>query len=292
MKKTCKHIFNENIHIWINTHNMNLEKLVYKNTDIIHYDENSEKNGETYALPILYPTPNRIKNNEFVFEDKTVPSIMHGLAVTNKFDVTIKDNYIEGILDFNKDKPYFKNFPYVSKLIVKIEIIDNSVKYTYSVINNDDCNLPYSLALHPFFKTYDDTKYKVNATEVMEMNKSKLPTGKCLSIKNTKYDITNFIKPSDTDLDDVFCTNQKLQSTVIHPSHNINLDILVSDEFKKCVVYTPNFGDWFCIEPQTSSTNCHNLHNEFFVKEANLQIVPPKNKKTGTVEFKFSEINK
>lgn len=66
---------NDCLSVWLAPeHGFNVERIVYQNTDLIECDAERAQKGCTYAIPILYPTPNRVRNNQFCFEGRNIKS--------------------------------------------------------------------------------------------------------------------------------------------------------------------------------------------------------------------------
>ncbi len=274
---------------------MTVERIIYNGLDLIDCDEKRLQSGATYAVPILFPTPNRVKGGQFMFEGKTTNAIMHGNVRNAAFKLehfaqTQEQCVAIAGVEITKESQLYSTFNYECKLTVKITVKENEITWDYTVLNGACTNLPFSFALHPFWKKYKGTKYRVNAKSVMEMDGEKIPSGNCDLIAGTDFDVSNWRTPEEKEFDDVFCTNDNLMAQIQHENDDLAINICTSDEFKKCVVYTPSGRDWFCIEPQTSSTDCHNLHANGFKDEANLQIVPPLSAATGKVSFKFAQV--
>ncbi len=288
---------NETTKIIIDTADgMNVISITYQKNEYIVNDLERKDRGVTYAVPILYPTPNRILNNVFTFEGKDVASKMHGLVrkcpfemgdIINKADCTS----VTGRLSFAPQTELYKGFPYDSTLIVTINVFDNAVEWKYTVENNGSVNLPYSFALHPFFVKTNRTKIKASVNAVMEMNQDCYPSGYLLPPKVQGVNINEITNVEHIHYDHVFCVDDNMRSAeIFYPSFGTMLTLATSEEFGRLVVYTPEHKDFFCVENQTSSTDCHNLHTKGFVEEANLQIVPPNETKSGFIRFNFSEL--
>ena len=145
----------------------------------------------------------------------------------------------------------------------------------------------YSFALHPFFLQRGETRIRTSAGNVMQMTQDKLPTGEIVAVKGTKKDLSQWISPQKIQLDDVFCAEQNPKASIFYCDDKIRVDLNTSDEFKRLVVYTPPNKSWFCLENQTSSTDCHNLHEKGFREAAHLQTVLPHSEKAGFIQFDF-----
>ncbi len=270
---------------------MNTEQITYNGTDIIKLDEMRRTQLQTYSVPILFPTPNRVENGHFSFEGKFSNAKFHGIVKDAEFKIlNLTRNSVLAKFEILRGEKAYENFNYECIFLIEIKLSENKISWTYTVENISKNQLPFSFAIHPFFKKYDGTSFKVDTDYVMEMNDEKLPTGNCIYTNNTPYDINFLNTPGRIQLDHVYCTNGNKQAEINHPKHNFKFEIISGDSFKKCVVYTQKNCDWFCIEPQTSSTNCHNLHSKGFTNAANLQIVLPFSKKSDTTEFVFSKL--
>lgn len=287
-KKEVVLLQNESFLVWVAPdRGMNVEKIEYKSIDLIECDLVRANQGATYAVPILYPTPNRVENECFSFENQTVYAKMHGVAKNFAFEVVEKETArLTGVLRFEKESEAYSAFPFVSELWVTVELLEDSVRWTYVVKNKDEKTLPYGFALHPFFKKNGETKYQVFAHSVMEMNAEKLPNGICSALDG-QYCVNRLRNTEAAILDDVFCVRNSPMARFFYENQDWQAVFYTSDEFQKCVVFTPPQVGWFCIEPQTSSTNCHNLHAAGFEAQANLQLVAPHSEKSGWVQLKI-----
>ncbi len=279
---------NDKLSVWVApSRGMNVERICYEGIELIDCDPLRAEQGATYAVPVLYPTPNRVEKGSFEFEGEQVQAQMHGVAYRSSFALvqsTTQQEEVTGQLSFEPGNPLYRQFPYASKLYVTVRLLDNGIRWEYTVKNLDAKPLGYGFALHPFFKKYPQTQYRVFAQSVMEMTGEKLPTGQTLPLQG-KYAVEEEREVDAAALDDVFCVKTNPMASFFYPQFSLRGTIRTSNEFAKCVVFTPQGKPWFCIEPQTSATNCHNLHQKGWVQQANLQIVPPHSEQSGWVEL-------
>lgn len=281
--------------VWINPkRGMTIEKLTYCNVDLIDYDEKRDKNGATYGIPILYPTPNRVDQNKFRFENREVVGVMHGVVRHKEFTMvetfqSEQESFVTAKLSFQAGTCNYEQFPYLSEFMITIQITSDSIMWKWEIINQDQISLPYSLALHPFWKKYEHTNYVVYADQFMKMDENKLPLGTYQKVEATDFDLKKLQATERIALDHVYETTSNHQATICHPNFGIQMQVYVGDSVKYCVVYTPSEKDWFCIEPQTSSTNCHNLYQLGYCKESNLQIVKSGERQGDFIKFVFSK---
>ena len=67
-----------------------------------------------------------------------------------------------------------------------------------------------------------------------------------------------------------------------------SMDIECSEAFNHAVVFTSPEKEFFCIEPQTCSTDAFNMAEKGFAKEAHLLTLEPGNKHMHRISFRLS----
>lgn len=271
---------------------MNIYDIVYDDISIIKWYEERFNQKLTYGVPILYPTPNRVKNDKIYFDGCFYEARMHGLVKNKKFivkekTITADSCELDAYIEWNKtESEEFEMFPFESRLEIHIALYENKIIYTYKVINNGNKQLPYGFGIHPFFnKISETTSIFLPQGSVMEMNENKFPTGRKAEDSNSYYNLKHKRKIKELDLDHVYmdCIDN-LKAIINYEEFQIN--IKATKDFNYVVVYTPS-NDFFCIENQTCATNAHNLYREGYEKESGLTIVEPGQMKSGSIQFEF-----
>ena len=271
---------------------MNMHAIVFDGYPVVEIQEERRREGKLYAVPILYPTPNRVQREEWTLGDQTCPAVMHGIARYMEFQLEKLEETedicrIVAVCEWNETQKYFSFFPYISQLRVTIENDGLQVRFLYEVTDQDNKVLPYGLALHPFFSSDGTEKIRVFAEEIMEMTEDKFPTGKLLPVSGTKYDLRYGRKVDELDLDHVYMGMEKNPKAEIQFSH-CKVTLYASQDFDHLVVFTPD-APYFCLENQTCSTDAHNMYQKGFCKESGLiQILPGESQK-GWVAFQFKK---
>lgn len=281
---------------WIDSENgFNVSRIVRSGRDLILCDPARRTEGRTYAVPILYPTPNRVRGDRFAFAGANYPGRMHGIAFIRPFSVTRRfvgdgSASLTGVLDFPAGSREYERFPWDSVLSVTVEVSPGVVRWSYSVRNRDRRPLPYGFALHPFFIRHGRTLVRLSASRVMEAGPDKLPTGRLIPVAGTTFDLRSGAEASSLDLDEVYFDDERpISAEVRFPDAGLSLDLSASREFTHAVVYCPAGKDFLCVENQTCSTDAHNLDAAGFVREANLLVVPSGGTREGWVELRISE---
>lgn len=252
---------------------MNVVSLIYKDVETVICDEERKKSGGTYAIPVLFPTPNRTSNNYYIFNGKKTETVMHGNARHSVFDV------VENGKDFVLGRAFFGSI----ELCVRISISPDRIRWDFDVCNNGPETFPFSIALHPFFDKHVFKYLSSDIEEEMVTTPELIPTGKMIKLPSDYMDKKDI---DSINLDTVFYSPRAVSSILYGP--DFSMEIKGSDDFKHVVIYTNPEKEFVCVEPQTGSTDFVNLSQKGFEREANMLTVEPSGKKSLSVEFKFS----
>ncbi|MFN3191571.1 MAG: aldose 1-epimerase [Aureliella sp.] len=280
----------------------NLFSIRVGGTEFLHQPASAEKlSGVSCGVPILYPTPNRVKDSSFTFEGKKVdfkpnagPNFIHGLVNRTKWLVLAQkpsDDSAEITLlaDFENDTDLAPRFPFPHRLLLTITVRDASIRWRYTVDNRSGkTSVPFGFALHPYFRyqgTRADTFLTIPASHWMQSERQ-LPSGTLIPAKELDYALKKPITLEGTKFDDVFF-GVSGNTLIDFRSSGHQISIVGSPEFTHLVVWTPD-RPFFGIENQTCSTDAHNLYANGYQRESNLQICPSGKVMAGWVEYRFS----
>ncbi len=112
---------------------------------------------ETYwnkTSPILFPIVGRLKNDSYSINGKSYEMPRHGFARNFEFDVEHQtENSVVFLLTENPET--LKQYPFPFELRLQYELIENSVKMSYSVLNKSQEIMPFSIGAHPAFAIED-----------------------------------------------------------------------------------------------------------------------------------------
>ena len=244
--------------------------------------------GTKYGNPILFPTPNRIKNAEYVWQGKTYTMtkrgekvLLHGLVKDEPFTVTRleadEDSAVcEATISLRAGDALTEGYPFPSTLTVVYTLTAAGVHMDVTIRNDGETEMPFGFAVHPYFSKRGDANkvfIKVPCKRVYEADENLIPNGKIVPAEGGKVIWDDFHSVESLYLDNVFRgMSSDLESRVKYD--DIILHISGSDCFRNAVVYTPHDRPGFCIEPQTNSTNCLNLHAQGLLDESGLLVLP------------------
>jgi aldose 1-epimerase len=279
--------------VWVDTENgFTVLRIASDGIDLILYDPERRAAGRTYAVPILYPTPNRVRDGTFTFAGRAYAARMHGIVTGRAFTVMDRRTSEGGAsvtaeTEFRPDAADWNLFPWTSTLSVTIEVTEGCVQWNYAVRNSDDRPLPFGFALHPFFLRHGKTIVRLSASSVMEADEDKLPTGRLLSVEGTSFDLRCGLDAEGIDLDHVYFDEGPIAAELSFPEIGRSISLSASPDFNHAVVFTPKGKNFVCVENQTCSTDAHNLDAAGYRSVANLITVPPGGERSGWVRFRL-----
>jgi aldose 1-epimerase len=282
----------------------NLYSIEFDGVELLRKPKSlKELPGFAYGNPVLYPTPNRIRGAvmqwdgaTYTFPDNNNGNFLHGLvhSIEWRVDKVTTDATTASILcsvEFKPGTTRYDLFPFAHTLHLKTTVRDGSARFEYTVENTGDKPLPFGVAFHPWFLNHgsrEDIYLTVPATHIFE-SVDLLPTGKLIPLDGSPFDCRKPRKLQGFVVDDVWHGLTPGEPAVIdYRAAKLKISLPATADFKNLVVYTHQ-PDTFCVENQTCSTDAHNLHTKGLVKEASLQVVPPKGKTSGAAEFQFEK---
>lgn len=128
-----------------------------------------------YHAPILFPIVGKVKDGKYMVNGETYELPQHGLARISQFELTEESkNKVTYKLVYSEDS--LKIYPFKFSLYISYELIDNSLKVSYKVVNLDDKEIYFSIGAHPGFmcplkenEKLDDYYFEFNKSETAEL---------------------------------------------------------------------------------------------------------------------------
>ena len=148
---------------------------------------------------------------------------------------------------------------------------------------------PVNLTNHSYFnldgaETIDHWNLRLACPEYLETDAKLLPTGKLVSVKNSKYDFLELKKIGQVRLDTPFVMDSSLKNSTVLTSDNSGLSMEVVTNQPGVVVYTPPAFAAICFETQ----NFPDAPNQPHFPNSILQ---PGETYHNETEFRFSFVN-
>lgn len=100
--------------------------------------------------PVLFPIVGKLKDNQFIFKDKSYSLSQHGFARDMHF-VFISGNEQTCVFELKSSRETQAVFPFEFIFRVIYDLKDNTLKCNYQVRNPSDQNLFFSVGAHPGF---------------------------------------------------------------------------------------------------------------------------------------------
>ncbi|AEV30289.1 galactose mutarotase-like enzyme [Sphaerochaeta pleomorpha str. Grapes] len=256
----------------------------YKGIERLVFDRARIAMGKTSGIPILFPTPNRIKEGTFVFEGQRYQGFMHGRVRFERFTVLQQTaTTCKGAFCCREGNRVYETFPFLFTLTIEIVLGEKGISWHFEIENQDDKHLPFGIAIHPYLKKLGPSQIKCSAEYVMENDNDLCPLG---SLGDSA--LLQAIDVEETDLDLVFYAKEHAVVTEFFTG-GACYRLFGSEDFHHTVIYTPRQEPFVCIEPQSCSTDSINLYSHGFSKLSGLQILSPGEKKKELIAIELGE---
>ena len=291
-----------NLEAWIApTHGSNLCRLSAGGYPVIDFDRSLLVKNDFTGTPVLYPTPNRVRNGVFRYKGKAyeqvkrgVKILEHGLVhneVWNYADPQVSQASVSLTtwIDFTENCAMFQAFPFLHRLSLEFCLTRSSLQVSYTIENHDSQAIPFGFGLHPYFtKLSGDagTCVVLPANYVMDYTSDLLPTGRLIEVGGTQFDLRKKVELGALDLDHVFTgVPEGNYAQIYYDNLHMQVRLVTTSDFSHMVLYSPWGENYFCLENQTCSTDAHNLADRNFPLESGLKFVLPGKNYTGSVEY-------
>ena len=287
---------------------MNTARIVSDGQAVIDWDETRFYKGGTYGVPVLYPTPNKLPDGAYTFEGKDYVMKVrgqviasHGLVRKEPFEVrdihlTADSASITGVLEFKPGAAVYEGFPFVSELWITVTVTADDWRFDYKVVNLDEKDLPFGLALHPFFyRQGSKTVYRSDCDTILtlaEPGDEYVTTGRTRDPRGTEEDIRDWTNPDVLVQPSGVCyfgfDPEKATAEVWYSdSTNLKVRLSATKDFKYLVTFAPKDFPYFCLESQTCSADPINTYERGLEDAANLIVVKPGDSFAGAVTYHF-----
>lgn len=268
---------------------MNITRIEYGRHRIVDWDKERYDKRRLFGVPVLFPTPNRVRDGRFIFDGRSYPGRMHGLVRNAPLRLLqSQPDLIEGCLSIGRESKFYSLFPFDCKLTIRIVVRNNAIEWFYRLQNRDGRLLPYGLGLHPFWRKIGRTRITVNAHRLLEKDRDMTPNGRSFRTAGTDYDLGSPVDLEGLDLDHYFTDLEKPETAVIdYRDIGLRIGLEASEEFDHFVVYTPADKPYFCLENQSCSCDAHNLYHRGYKELSGLRILEPGGTAEGSIRYCF-----
>ena len=225
--------------------------------------------------PVLFPIVGTLKNNHFIYNEKTYSLLRHGFARDVNFQL-ISHTENQAIFSLTSNEETKKVYPFDFELQLCYTLEQNKLTIAYKIINKDEVTIPFSIGAHPAFalpKTFENyslafehqenlLSYQLendllsDATVFHEMNENKLPLTYSLFEKDAL----------------IFKKLNSKKITILE--NDIPLLRVAFDDFPHLGIWTKNNAPFICLEPWLGYSDTIHSNGNILEKEA-IQFVEP-----------------
>ncbi len=284
---------------------MNLCRLRIGKDTVIDFDLEA-LTDDFSGTPLLYPTPNRVYHGVFRYQGKTYVQEKRGVLVTSHgllyneplsvdgIEETTESIAIKGHADFLPGKAYFEAFPFVHRLSVSYTLTLDGIRFDYRIENMGNMELPYGIALHPYFIKLDGEEDTLITAPYqatyLNIEEDLIPTGYLEQTEGKETDLNKYRSVGSCDLDHVYTGYHGGETAILYRKRKKKVVLQASEEFTHLVVYTPPGMPFFCMENQTCATDAHNLYAKGFQKESGLEFVKSGASAGGFISYRIEDV--
>ncbi|MCX7029692.1 MAG: hypothetical protein NTU62_06175 [Spirochaetes bacterium] len=279
----------------------NLARFTVGGRAVIDFDPALLLAHDFTGTPVLYPTPNRVRDCRFTWKGRVYRQVRagrdiyeHGLAHLEAWEhepptASAGEARFASRLDCRPGSPMFEAFPFPHRIVLSFTLTARGIRVEYAIENRGAEELPFGFGLHPYFMKLDGdegTFVSLPAAAVMEATPDLLPTGRLAEVAGTALDLRSLVAVGTLDLDHVFShVEPGRHARVEYRRLGVTVDLEATADFSHLVLYTPRGERFFCLENQTCSTDAHNLHARGFAEASGLKTVAPGAVRRGSVTY-------
>jgi galactose mutarotase-like enzyme len=246
---------NNLVSVKINSFGAELMSMFSKETDIEYIWQADEKVWARHA-PNLFPIVGKLKDGEFIYQDKSYQLSQHGFARDSEFIcVDHTNDYL--LFELTASEESLKNYPFHFSFQIGYKLIENNLETSYSVFNPDNCDLYFSVGAHPAFNCPLQKNESFNDYELIFPNKNSLSINtlndglitsqtKSIVLNNHKINVSKQLFDNDAL---VFMNSQinEVQLASIKTKHGVTL---ISENWPYFGIWTKkNTENFICLEP-------------------------------------------
>ncbi len=269
----------------------NLYHWTYDGGEILMEPTDIREYGSKYGIPLLFPTPNRIRDARYTWKDREIHQVKrgaevqrHGLVMTEPWDVRCEAKgdcaVAVGTISIYEGSPLFEGYPFPCRLTVTYTLRSDGLHLGVRVENLGGEEMPFGFAIHPYFsKRGDASKAFLTAPvhRVYETDENLLPSGVIADVSGSDKDISSGLHSVESlYLDNVFrgMTQDLCAQVVYEGARPQRITLRGGDAFRNLVVFTPHDRPGFCLEHQTCATDFINLYGKGLIDESSILILP------------------
>lgn len=242
-------------------------------------------NGEAKVwsgiAPNLFPIIGCMKNDTYLFENKTYHMPKHGFVRKSSDLKLISETENSLTFKINSNEKLLEWFPFQFEFYITYTINDNAIEVTYTTKNCDDKPMYFSVGGHPAFKcpvyngeNYSDYSLEFSAIENSKTQVLNLDTGLLTSKTKPVFNNSSAI-PLHYDLfnEDALIFKDLISRKVTLTSKNHGAILSVRfDDFNYLGVWAKPNANYVCIEPWLGIADHENTNQNIITKDGIIKL--------------------
>ncbi|MFD0898544.1 aldose 1-epimerase family protein [Loigolactobacillus binensis] len=284
---TLVQIENDDLSVTISTLGAELQRI-YSKKYAFDYLWNDNKRGywKRHA-PILFPFIGRSNQDQYLVNGATYPMSQHGFIRDHVFSVVEKGSDY-AVLKFAATTETKKIYPFAFSFSVRYTLSGSGLQETFTVANDDDKPLSFSLGSHPGFNVENDlAQYQLMVTKTdtntplkqFEIGPVPFRDGKVVpfaaATANNEIDLSHQL------LDDglIILANQDIQQIKLQSTSTKRRVTLSLADFPYIALWSPEKKNapFVCIEPFAGLPDEYGQPGDIFKKLGNNTLAAGKN---------------
>lgn len=222
--------------------------------------------------PVLFPIVGKLKNDEYILQNKKYKLTQHGFARDKKFSLLISnDNHC--VFELQSSVETKQNYPFDFIFQISYTLIENILAINYKVINPSPQQLFFSVGAHPAFNcSFSDYFLEFEKSDFLITqlkNGLRKDTKKKLVVVNNKINLSKKLFENDA----LVFENFQVQKISLCSKSNNQKISLQSNNFPYFGIWSAKNCDKFiCLEPWFGVADKENSDGDFQKKEGCISL--------------------
>ena len=200
--------------------------------------------------PILFPIVGTLKEDTYYYENKSYQLSRHGFARDKKFQI-VKHEDCKIVFSLKEDDETLQYYPFRFELLITYELLYNQLKVEYSVSNNSNSKMYFSIGGHPAFalqNSFEDYSLKFEGKTDLDFSllENNLLLAQTQKLKTNNNELQLNYKQFEKDA--LVFKNQNIKAITIKEKDTDIVRINV-ENFPDLGIWTKNNAPFICIEP-------------------------------------------
>ena len=263
-------IKNKNFSASINLLGAELEFFKKENTNYIW---TIDKQYWDKTSPVLFPIVGKLKDDTYVYKNKTYHLSRHGFA--RNFEFKVKEHTLDSVaFSLIQNEATLLVFPFSFELEIKYALVENKLIISYHIYNHSNDEMPFNIGAHPAFaidELFENYSLQFSNDEVFETHhlENDLFNGKTSVVTRKK----NVIKLNyDLFKNDALVFKNLNSKAVFLCKKDIPFLKVNFDGFPFLGIWTKAHAPFICIEPWMGHADFNDATGLIFDKK-NIQTL-------------------